>query len=160
MQLGENFLLCTLVTYLYLFNKLINLIKPFAQAIHRSSHREDVVLKKGFLKISQNSQESICVGVSFQCCKLYQKIDSGTGFPLWILRNFWQHLFKELSWATASAFSEFCCHWLDWCWLFIFTLKNVLIEFFAWMYSLIVILSNINISIFSKTLFELKTSSE
>ena len=43
-----------------------------------------VLLKKVFLKISHNSQENICVRVSF----LIKLQDSGTGVFLWILQKF------------------------------------------------------------------------
>ena len=50
--------------------------------------------KKELLEISQNSQESVCVPVSFLIkflasgLQLYWKRDSDTGIFLWILRNF------------------------------------------------------------------------
>ena len=50
-----------------------------------------------FLKISQNSQENTCAGVSF-LIKLQarsEKRDSGTGVFLWILRNFQEHFFNR-----------------------------------------------------------------
>ena len=55
--------------------------------------------KKMFLKISQNLQETTCARVSLLIqlqalgLQLYEKIDSGTGVFLWILRKFYEHLF-------------------------------------------------------------------
>ena len=52
-----------------------------------------------FLKISQNSKENTCVGVSFLITlqvsglQLYLKRDSDTDVFLWILRNFQEYLF-------------------------------------------------------------------
>ena len=53
------------------------------------------LLKKVFLKISPNSQENTCAGVSYFLIKvqawglqLYEKRDSDTGIFLLILRNF------------------------------------------------------------------------
>ena len=56
-----------------------------------------------FLEISQNSQENTCVRASFLIklqalgLQLYYKRDSDTGVFLWILRNFWEHLFYRTS---------------------------------------------------------------
>ena len=59
-----------------------------------------VLLKKVFLKISQNSQEDTGARVSFliklQAAPVtYWKKDSGTGVFLWISQNFLKHLFLE-----------------------------------------------------------------
>ena len=67
-----------------------------------------------FLKTSQNSQESTCFGVSFLIkiqaggLQLYWKIDSNTGVFLWILRNFYEHLFYKTPQAAASSAISFC----------------------------------------------------
>ena len=54
-------------------------------------------VKKVFLKISQNSQrKNLCWRLFFSKVaglRLYQKGNSGTGFFLWILRNFSDHFF-------------------------------------------------------------------
>ena len=58
-----------------------------------------------FLNFFQNSQENMCVRASF-LIKLQAwgfspatllKRDSGTGVFLWILRNFWEHLFDRIA---------------------------------------------------------------
>ena len=67
--------------------------------IHRRRHRR-CSMKKGILKISQNSQENNCVGISF-FVKLKALIQ--TFFP-WILRNFDEHLLTEHLRKTASDF--------------------------------------------------------
>ena len=56
--------------------------------------------KKLFLKISKNSQES-CRPVALL------KTDSNTVTFLWILGNFWEHLFWRMSarWAAAAVLS-------------------------------------------------------
>ena len=77
----------------------------------RSSHQRCSV-KKVFLEVSQNSQENTCARVSFfnkaaawkhLCQSLFfdkvanfiKKRDSGTGVFMWILWNFWEHLFHR-----------------------------------------------------------------
>ena len=65
--------------------------------------------KKVFLEISQNPQENICTVVSIL------KRDSGTGVFLWILRNFWEHLFYRTP--------------LDDCFYFVQYLKNFVLVF-------------------------------
>ena len=68
----------------------------------RSNHKRCSV-RKVFLEISQNSQENTCVRFSFLIklqalsLQLYWKRNSGTRVFLWILRNFWEHLFHRTS---------------------------------------------------------------
>ena len=70
-------------------------------------------VKKVFLEISQNLQENPCAGASFlimlQACglKLYQKRDPDTGAFLWILWNFWEHLFYRTPLVAASGVWKF-----------------------------------------------------
>ena len=67
------------------------------------SSRADLFCKNIFLKILQNSQENICVRVSFLIkdkpevwgLQLYLKIGSFTGAFLWILENFKKRFFIE-----------------------------------------------------------------
>ena len=59
-------------------------------------------IKKLFLKISQYSQETTCVGVCFN--KAAEKKETPTQvFHLWLLRNFQEHLFWKRS--TDGCFS-------------------------------------------------------
>ena len=53
----------------------------------RSNHGRCSVMKV-VLKISQNTQESTCAGVTFLI-----KLQTGTGVFLWLLRNFYEWLF-------------------------------------------------------------------
>ena len=67
------------------------MINIFLEFIHTEAVVQRCSVKKVFLKISQNSQENTCVGVSFLQVlglQLYEKRDSNTGVFLWILRNF------------------------------------------------------------------------
>ena len=61
-------------------------------------------VKKVFLKISQYSLEHICDGQAFRSATL-QKRNSNTGVFLWILRNFYEHLFRKTMQTTASVTS-------------------------------------------------------
>ena len=69
-------------------------------------------------KILRNSQEDTCVGVSFfnKVAGLWPgtllKRDSNTSVFLWILWNFWEHLF----WRTSANIC-FCSQHGTWCWV-------------------------------------------
>ena len=58
-------------------------------------------VKKVFLEISEKSQEDTCaratclIKLQGWALQLYEKRGSGTGAFLWILRNFWEHLFLK-----------------------------------------------------------------
>ena len=88
----------------------VNLQVLYCQISHIRSSRPELFCKKGVLRISQNSQESTCARVSFlikfqaSCLQLYLKRDSGTGFFLWIFRNFLEHLLLQ---NTSGG-----CFWL------------------------------------------------
>ena len=62
--------------------------------LYSEAATEDILWKKVFWKISENSNESTCVEVSILInlqilgLQFYWKRDSNTGFFLWILRNF------------------------------------------------------------------------
>ena len=68
------------------------------RSIKRNSSRQDCKrcsVKKVFLEISQNSQESSCAKVSF--FNKFLKRDSNTGvFLLNFVRNFYKHIFSIL----------------------------------------------------------------
>ena len=73
--------------------------------------------KKVFLKISQISQENICLFlIKLQVCRLSTllKRDSNTGILLWNLRNFKNNNFEEYLRTAASvvAFSWLYVHYL------------------------------------------------
>ena len=74
-----------------------------------SSHLKGSI-KKVFLKISQNSQESTCVGVSVLInlhasgCNFIKKADSETSVFLWIQRVFKNTFFSEHFRTTAYEF--------------------------------------------------------
>ena len=74
-----------------------------------SSHLRSSI-KKVILKISQNSQENTCVGVSIsinlhvQACNFIKKGDSGTDVFLWIQRIFKNTVLSEHLWTTVSEF--------------------------------------------------------
>ena len=61
-----------------------------AEAVQRCS------VKNVFLQVSQNSQESTWVSFLIKlqpkACNIIKK-DSGAGVFLWILQNFWEHIF-------------------------------------------------------------------
>ena len=67
------------------------IISVYINSPHTEAGTERVLLKKVLLKISENSQENTCVGVSFLIklkvsgLQLYRKRDSDTGILLWIL---------------------------------------------------------------------------
>ena len=63
--------------------------------------------EKFFLEILQNSRENNCVRASFLIKLQAKKIrDSGTGAFLWILWNFWEHLFYRT--YLGDCFCIFC----------------------------------------------------
>ena len=79
----------------------------------RSSHCR-CFIKKVFFKISQNSQESTCIGVSFlkkiaawRPAALLKTRLQHRCFPVNFLRNFYEHLF-----GRTPFFSVFCI-WLN-----------------------------------------------
>ena len=67
----------------------------------------EIFCKKVLLMISQNSQETTCVGVSFllklQACNFIEK-DSGTGVFLYILKSSSEQVFIErLRWLHLNV---------------------------------------------------------
>ena len=66
-------------------------ISVYINSPHTEADTGRVLLKKVLLKISENSQENTCVGVSFLIklqvsgLQLYRKRDSHTGILQWIL---------------------------------------------------------------------------
>ena len=79
-------------------------------------------IKKIFSKISQNSQESICVGVSFlrklqaEDQQPYWKRNSGAGVFQWLLQNFSKTAFYRIPLGDCFFMLE------RWAWSFIFTM--------------------------------------
>ena len=79
---------------------LIKLLIFEPLATERSSPRRYSV-KEAFLNVSQNSQKKSSVGLYFSIKlqaggrQLNYKIGSCTGFFLWTLRIFWEHLFLQ-----------------------------------------------------------------
>ena len=73
----------------------------------RKSILDRCSMKKLFLKILQYSQENTYVGVFFNKNAGVQSVtlikrDSNTGVFLWVLRNFWEHLFWKISFFSIS----------------------------------------------------------
>ena len=75
----------------------------------RSSHCR-CFIKKVFFKISQNSQENTCIGVSFlkkiaawRPAALLKKRLKHRCFPVNFLRNFYEHLFGRTPFFRSSA---------------------------------------------------------
>ena len=69
-----------------------------------------------FLEMSQNSRESNFARVSFliklqgKSLQLYLKRDRGTGVFLWILRNFWEHLFLQNISGGSFCIEDYCSY--------------------------------------------------
>ena len=76
----------------YCFANIVqtNKSKIYKIKLYRSSHRRCSVRKGVLGNSAKFTRKHLC--------------QSGTGVFLWILRNFWEHLFAEHLWATASDF--------------------------------------------------------
>ena len=94
----------------------------FSCYIWSRSHWRCSAYKKIFSKISQNSQESICVGVSFlrklqaEDQQPYWKRNSGAGVFQWLLQNFSKTAFYRIPLGDCFFMLE------RWAWSFIFTM--------------------------------------
>ena len=70
----------------------VYLTYAFSSLLHPYQYPGVVLLKKVFLKISQNSQEKTCAKASFliklpKACNFIKKGGTDTGVFLWILRK-------------------------------------------------------------------------
>ena len=83
------------------------LVEVLSEHIRPETVTRRCSVKKVPLKITQNSQESISVRVSFlirlqvKACNFIKK-DADTGIFLWIWRNFQEHLFYRIPVVAAS----------------------------------------------------------
>ena len=112
----------------FLYSKQLSYIHDFNISriiMEAQKQPPELFYKKGVLKVLQNSQENTCTRVSFliklQACKLIKR-DPHTGVFLWILQNFYEHLFyrtppDDCFWnyryychQTVMWMSIFLCH--------------------------------------------------
>ena len=99
-----------MITALYIYWTLHSFLPSTAETVSdiselSRSSRPKVFFKKGILKnfakvTGKHLYQSLFFNkvAELKPATLFKKIDSDTGVFLWILRNFWEHLFLEHLW--------------------------------------------------------------